>query len=184
MLKIITKTTLMVSAVALLAACTCEAPMHQHHHKMKHHGAPAQEVVMMEMTETVAAAEVIENNTMKAKMYTRSSQGGTSDMGYIKFMQTDNGMKMAVNLKDLRPGKVYTVKVYPCAADCQGKGCCAKNCMNANLPMLMIAEQGKLKQTYDVRGLDWNNLNNAKIVLTRDNGYKAAWGKVYPAMTF
>lgn len=183
MLKTITKTTLAVSAIALLAACSCQVPVHSHHHKMKHHQVPAQEVVVME-TETVVAAEVIENNTMKAKMYTRSSQGGTSDMGYIKFMQTDNGTKMAVNLKDLRPGKAYTVKIYPCAENCQGNGCCSTQCMKATLPMLMIDEPGKLKQTYNIRGINWDNMNNAKVVLTRDGGYKAAWGTVYPAMTF
>ena len=183
MLKTITKITLSVSAIALLAACSCQVPVHNHH-KNRHHQMPNQEVVVMETTETVVAAEVIENNTMKAKMYTRSSQGGTSEMGYIKIMQTDNGAKMAVNLKDLRPGKAYTVKIYPCADGCQGSGCCAKTCMNTSLPMLMIDEPGKLKQTYDINGVNWDNLNNAKIVLTRDGGYKAAWGTLYPAMTF
>ncbi len=183
MLKTITKTTVMVSAVALLAACTCQVPV-QHHHKAKHHHqAPVQEVVVMQETETVVA-EVVENNTMKAKMYTRSSRGGTSDMGYIKFIQTDDGMKMAVNLKDLRPGKAYTVKIYPCTENCQGSGCCSSKCMNTSLPMLMIDEPGKLKQTYDIRGINWEKMNNAKVVLTRDGGYKAAWGSLYPAMTY
>jgi hypothetical protein len=53
--------------------------------------------------------------------------------------------------------------------------------MNLKLPTLSIDEPGRLTQTYTIRGLNCANLQNAKVVLSRDGGYKAAWGRVYQA---
>ena len=182
--KIFTKiTTVSLSIVAALVLAGCSTTCGGRHHMQKHHGhhnaAQPQEVVVYEATETVVA-EIPMSNVMKANMYTRSSRGGTSEMGYIKFAQTDNGTKMMVDLIDLRPGKDYTVKIYPCG-NCSDSSCCASKCMNVKLPMLGVDEPGRLTKTYNVRGLNCADLSNAKIVLTRDGGYKAAWGRIYPA---
>ncbi len=187
MFKKITTFTIAFGAAAVLAACTCG--MEPGHKNAKHHHKPApaavpqkQEVVMYEMMDVVET-EVITDNVVKAKIYTRSSMGGTSDMGYIKFAQTNNGVKMMVDLIDLRPNKDYTVKIYKCGT-CSGQNCCSSTCMNAKLPILSIDEPGRLTQTYNVSGIKWQDMNNAKIVLTRDGGYKAAWGKLGPANNF
>lgn len=182
--KIFTKiTTVSLSIVAALVLAGCSTSCGGRHHMQKHHGhrgaSQAQEVVVYEASETVVA-EIPMSNVMKAQMYTRSSRGGTSEMGYIKFAQTDNGTKMMVDVTDLRPGKEYTVKIYPCG-NCVDSSCCASKCMNVKLPMLGVDEPGRLTKTYNVRGLNCADLANAKIVLTRDGGYKAAWGRIYPA---
>lgn len=182
--KIFTKiTTVSLSIVAALVLAGCSTSCGGRHHMQKHHGhrnaAQPQEVVVYEATETVVA-EIPMSNVMKANMYTRSSRGGTSEMGYIKFVQTDDGTKMVVDLIDLRPGKDYTVKIYPCG-NCSDSSCCASKCMNVKLPMLGVDEPGRLTKTYNVRGLNCADLANAKIVLTRDGGYKAAWGRIYSA---
>ncbi len=173
----ITLATLAFGAAVVLAGCSggCGGA---HHHTQKHyaHNKP-QEVVVYEASETIVA-EVPNTNIMKANMVTRSSRGGTSEMGYIKFAPTDNGTKMMVDLIDLRPGKDYMVKIYPCG-NCGDSSCCASKCMNVKLPMIGIDEPGRLTKTYTVRGLDCANLQNAKIILTRDGGYKAAWGRIY-----
>ena len=178
----ITMITLSIVAAVVLAGCSTSCGG-RHHDMKKHHGrrdmAQPQEVVVYEATETVIA-EVPMANVMKANMYTRSRHGGTSEMGYIKFAQSDNGVKMMVDVTDLRPGKEYTVKIYPCG-NCSDSSCCASKCMNVKLPVLSIDEPGRLTKTYNVRGLKCADLVNAKIVLTRDGGYKAAWGRVYPA---
>ena len=184
MKKIFTKiTTVSLSIVAALVLAGCSTTCGGRHHMQKHHGhhnaAQPQEVVVYEATETVVA-EIPMSNVMKVNMYTRSSRGGTSEMGYIKFAQTDNGTKMMVDLIDLRPGKDYTVKIYPCG-NCSDSSCCASKCMNVKLPMLGVDEPGRLTKTYNVRGLNCADLSNAKIVLTRDGGYKAAWGRIYSA---
>ena len=74
--------------------------------------------------------------------------------------------------------KDYTVKIYPCG-NCSDYSCCASKCMNVSLPMLSIDEPGRLTQTYDIRGIKCRDLDNAKIVLLRDGGYKAAWGRLH-----
>ena len=49
--------------------------------------------------------------------------------------------------------------------------------MSVDLPTLKVNNADeRLKQSYIVRGLTAAQLNNAKLVLTRDGGYKAAWG--------
>lgn len=175
-----------VGAVIALVGCSGVGSCHKdmtHHHKRHHRqtmqsNQPQQQVVMMEMVEA-DVVEIDSVNVLKGAIYTRSSRGGVSDMGWIKFAQTDTGMKMMVDLTDLRPGKDYTVKLYKCGT-CDGGDCCTKQCIGAKLPMLSIDQPGRLSQTYDVRGVKWQDLINAKIVLTRDGGYKAAWGRIYP----
>ena len=182
-LKKITKVALTFGAIAFLAGCTDDNTRpHQAGHHKHHRAAQDQEMVMVEMSETMTA-EMVESGIMKAKMYTRNGRGGKSEMGCIKFISTENGMKMVVDLTDLRPGKDYTVKLYKCAA-CSHKNCCDTKCMNVKLPILSIENAGRLTKTFDVSGINWDDLNNAKIVLTRDGGYKASWGRVYPSMGF
>jgi len=120
-------------------------------------------------------------NRVSAKMYTHSSNGGESKMGYIRFAETDAGLKMEVDLKDLRPGINYTVKLKQCGA-CNDNTCCAQNPMRVDLPMLRINRVGRLEESFIIRGLTASQLNNAKIYLERDGGYKAAWGKLEQSM--
>ena len=184
-IKQVSGLTLAAAAVLTLAGCSggCggyhDVPT-KHHRHARHNAPVEQEVVMVAAVEET---EVISYPMVRANMVTRSSRGGTSDMGYIKIAQTDNGMKMMVDLIDLRPGKDYNIKIYKCGA-CSGYNCCASSCMNANLPILSINQPGRLSNTYEVWGLKWNELANAKIVLQRDGGYKAAWGKLQPVTNY
>ena len=178
-IKNVSHLTVAFAAAAALAACSThcggyhDAPKHKHHHNAQ------QPVMMYEVDETIVAAEVVEAPRMKANMYTRNGRGGTSEMGHIKFAPSDNGVKMMVDLTDLRPGKDYTMKIYKCG-NCNDSSCCDSKCMNLKLPTLSVDEPGRLTQTYHVRGLNCMDLQNAKVVLTRDGGYKASWGRVYP----
>ena len=91
-------------AVLLSACASCpDKKAHKAHHKKI---AYVQPVEMVE-TDTVVVYQTYESadiDKVYAKMYTRSNHGGTSYMGHIKFHDTDNGLKMVVDLKDLRPG--------------------------------------------------------------------------------
>ena len=71
-------------------------------------------------------------NSVYAKMYTHSSNGGESKMGHIKFKETDNGLKMMVDLKDLRPGVQYNVKLYQCDM-CYNDAKCCNNSKKMNI---------------------------------------------------
>ncbi len=179
-LKKLTTFALSFGVIAFLAGCAENNSVQHHKKHHRHHAAPEQEMVMVEMSETVTA-EMVEPNVMKAKMYTKNGKGEKSEMGCIKFIATDNGIKMVVDLTDLRPGKDYTVKIYKCAT-CDAKNCCDTKCLDVNLPILSVDTYGRLTKSFDVSGIDWNDLNNAKIVLSRDGGYKASWGRVYSAM--
>lgn len=137
-------------------------------------------------TETVVFYQTYENSDVShvhAKMYTHSSRGGESRMGYIKFYETDAGLKMEVDVKDLRPGKVYTVRVHQCSSCNNNSMCCDKEPMSVNFPTLSSnAHGGKLKESFIIRGLTAEQLNNAKIYLERDGGYKAGWGTLEKGM--
>ena len=169
----------------LTSACTtCPTQTHdnygyheQHHKdkahkKHKKHQKPA-EIAVFQQTYTGSDIE-----SVNGSIYTRSTRGGTSEMGMIQFEETDTGLKMTADLIDLRPGKSYTAEIYQCGA-CNDNTCCAMEAMSVDLPKLKINNAGeRLQETYIIRGLTAAQLNNAKIVLTRDGGYKAAWGKL------
>ena len=131
-------------------------------------------------TETVVVYQTYEDSDVShvnAKMYTHNSRGGESRMGDIKFVETDAGLKMEIDVKDLRPGKVYTVRVHQCSSCNNNSLCCDKEPMSIDFPTLSSNKSGgHLKESFIIRGLTAEQLNNAKIFLERDGGYKAGWG--------
>jgi hypothetical protein len=169
------------------SGCTNTCPTHQHkqhgHHEQneqmhgqKHNKHKHQQ--KMQQSETVVfyqnyAADDVHNVT--ANMETKSNNGGTAEMGTIQFMETDDGLKMNVDLMYLRPNTNYNVQIYQCGA-CNDTTCCAVTAMNVDLPQLMIESDNRLQQSYIIRGLTATQLNNGQIILTRDGGHKAAWG--------
>ena len=188
-MKNITKKAIMfascISAAVVLAGCSCPN-RHAHHsqyeqcNKKDHRGCKhnKQNMQSEQVTETVVFYQSYGANdihNVSANMFTRSSRGGESAMGTIKFKETNDGLKMKVDLIDLRPGKTYTAHVYQCGA-CNDSMCCDTLPMAIDLPTLKINRAGRLQTSYIIRGLTAAQLNNAKLVLTRDGGYKAAWG--------
>lgn len=171
--------TSLCSICLLTSACTtCPTQQHGNHdhheqnqkphkkHKM-HGGEP------MVFQQNYTASDVTK---VKANMATRSNKGGEVEMGTVWFKETPDGLKMVVDLVYLRPNKTYTAEIYQCGA-CNDNTCCAMEAMSVDLPQLHVTNTGeRLKQSYIVRGLTATQLNNAKLILTRDDGYKAAWG--------
>ena len=166
------------SLCLLTSACTT-CPTHPH----DNHGYPEQHHKKHDKKMHDSAPIVFQQNysrsdvkKVKANMSTRSDKGGETEMGTIWFKETPDGLKMLVDLVYLRPNKTYTAEVYQCGA-CNDTTCCAVEAMSVDLPQLQVTSADeRLKQSYIVRGLTATQLNNAKIVLTRDGGYKAAWG--------
>lgn len=170
-----------LGAAVLLSGCMMQCPSK----KAMHHQKPVQRlqpVAVVEETDAIVVYQTYENadvNSVYAKMYTHSSNGGESKMGHIKFKDTDNGLKMIVDLKDMRPGVQYNVKLYQCSSCYNDAKCCndAKK-LNVNLPMLQTGESRHLNQTYMIQGMSAAQLYGANIYLERDGGYKAGWGKL------
>ena len=165
-------------AVTLLtSACTtCPTQTHGHHehyNKDKKHDKKMHDNNPAVFQQTYSGSDV---KKVKANMSTRSAQGGDAEMGAIWFTETNEGLKMNADLIYLRPNKTYTAQIYQCGS-CNDNTCCAMEAMSVELPTLSVSNAGdRLQQTYIVRGLTATQLNNAKIILTRDGGYKAAWG--------
>lgn len=168
--------TSMLGAVVLLSGCMMGCPNKKQARRAK-----------PQTTDTVVFYQTYENadvNRVYAKMYTHSSRGGESKMGYIKFYETDAGLKMEVDLKDLRPGVTYTAKIYQCGSCGNSSTCCENSSMAIDLPKLRIEKAGRLEESFIIRGLTAAQLKNAKIYLERDGGYKAAWGQFDQSMMF
>ena len=182
-MKNLVKKLLMLSSIlgvaVLLSGCTgCgqKNMKHPQQRQMQQNQKPE----MVVFYQTYEDADITK---VHAKMYTHSSHGGESRMGYIKFYETDAGLKMEVDVKDLRPGKVYTVRVHQCSSCNNNSMCCDKEPMSVNFPTLSSTERGgKLKESFIIRGLTAEQLNNAKIYLERDGGYKAGWGTLEKGM--
>lgn len=159
-----------VAMAALLSGCTlCSGPKKAKHHPVQ---KPAAEAVVF--YQTYEDADV---NAVAAKMYTRSVRGGESKMGHVKFTEVDAGLKMEVDLIDLRPGVTYTMRIHPCSA-CASGMCCSNTAMPMAMPTLRIDKAGRLQESFIIRGLTAEKLNHAKLYLERDGGYKAAWGTI------
>lgn len=159
----------------LTSACTmCPTQTHDqgmHHKDKKHHKMHDANPVIFQ--QKYSGSDV---KKVKANMATRSNQGGEAEMGTILFKETNDGLKMKVDLVYLRPNTIYTAKVYQCGT-CNDNNCCAVEAMSIDLPQLSVSNSGdRLQQSYIVRGLTATQLNNAKLILTRDGGYQAAWG--------
>ena len=172
-----------LGVASLMGGCSCPKSYYAHHaqcNRKDHSGCQhnKQKMRQGQSSETIIFYQtygVSDVDDVQAKMFTRSSRGGESPMGTIKFKETDAGLKMKVDLIDLRPGKTYTANVYQCGV-CNDSTCCDMSPMAVDLPQLRIDKVGRLQQSYIVRGLTATQLNNARLILTRDGGYKAAWG--------
>jgi hypothetical protein len=148
---------------------------HEQHQKKQHkkHDKKMHDNQPIMFHQTYSGSDV---KKVSANMSTRSSNGGTAEMGTIWFNETPDGLKMLVDLIYLRPNTIYTAQIYQCGA-CNDNTCCAVEAMSIDLPQLSVNNSGdRLQQTYIIRGLTATQLNNAKLILTRDGGYQAAWG--------
>ncbi len=178
LIKKITMLSAVLGVAVLMAGCAnCGKK------QMRQHPKPAP-AMQQQATETVVFYQTYEDsdvNHVEAKMYTHSSHGGESRMGDIKFVETDAGLKMEVDVTDLRPGKVYSVKIVPCSGS-KNAMTCAKSPMQIDLPTLSVQKKGRLKESFIIRGLTAEQLDNAKLYLERDGGYKAAWGTLKKGM--
>ena len=158
----------------LTAGCGTKCPTdpHPNHQEQKMHQKHKKHPEPMVFQQKYSGDDV---HYVHAKMFTRSVRGGESEMGYIKFKETEDGLKMNVDLIDLRPGKIYTAQIYQCGA-CNDSMCCDTEAMAVDLPKIQTNTSERLQESYIIRGLTAAQLNNAKLILTRDGGYKAAWG--------
>ena len=184
MANLIKKTVVFASvlgAAVLLSGCMMGCPNKKAMHHQKQPARYAQPVEVVE-SDTIVVYQTYENadvNHLYAKMYTHSSRGGESKMGHIKFRETDNGLKMEVDLKDMRAGVPYTIKMYQCASCYNDAKCCNNSkLLNVKLPTLQTGDSGRLNQTYMIQGLNAAQLDGANIYLERDGGYKAGWCKL------
>ena len=168
-------------ACFLVSACTtCQTQQHeQYGYHEQHHKNKEHKKHKMHKQEPVVFQQNYKGDDVKkvkANMSTKNSQGGTTEMGTIWFTETDNGLQMNADLMYLRPNKTYTAQIYQCGA-CNDNTCCAMEAMSVDLPQLKVNNsEERLQQTYIIRGLTAAQLNNAKLILVRDGGYKAAWG--------
>jgi hypothetical protein len=169
--------TLLTSACTMCPTQTHDRGMHHEQYKKdKMHKKHDQKIHSTEpiiFQQTYTGSDV---KNVRANMETRSNSGGTANMGTVKFKETNDGLKMMVDLVYLRPNTIYSAQVYQCGA-CNDNTCCAVEAMAIDLPKLSVSNSGdRLQQTYIIRGLTAAQLNNAKLILTRDGGYQAAWG--------
>lgn len=144
---------------------------HQHKHK-KHKQEHKKHNKPMVFQQQYGPNDV---HNVRANMMTKSVKGGMAEMGFINFTETTDGLKMDVDLIYLRPGVSYTALVYQCGA-CNDSTCCDMSPMNVDLPQIKNNQDNRLQESYIIRGLTATQLNNAKLILTRDGGYQAAWG--------
>ena len=120
-----------------------------------------------------------------AKMYQKNGEG--ERMGDIKFTDTDEGLKMALDLKHVRPGAEYALHIYKvkeCSTE-DGEQLDAKHTKeqkDVDLPKVKGDKDGKIKGDYIIKHLSASDMKNTKISLVRagEDGkkVKVGWGKI------
>ena len=119
------------------------------------------------------------SDKMYSKMYTRNNHGEASEIGYVKFYDIDQGVKMVVNVDHLRDGVDYTTKIYQCNdARCTNPDtCCRETTMALEMPLTRKNKMNpKLQETFIINNVNAKQLQGATIFFERDRGYRAAWG--------
>ncbi|MBR1379990.1 MAG: hypothetical protein IJ560_00160 [Alphaproteobacteria bacterium] len=156
-----------MAVVALLSGCMM-CPAKQHHGKPQ----PKPDMISYQYNRGDNM------DSVKAKVYTRSRNGGDSEMGYIKFKDTEDGLKMSADLIDMRPNVEYTVAVRTCGECGTGRICCDDASREMNIGTLRVDERRRMETSRILRDTNMRaeQLRNAKIYLKRDGGYRAAWG--------
>ena len=116
---------------------------------------------------------------LHSKIYTRNNHGEATEIGYVKFYDIDQGVKMVVNIDKLRNGIDYTTKIYQCKdAKCTNPDtCCMETSMSLEMPLTRQNKNNPmLQETYIINNVNSDQLQGATVFLERDNGYRAAWG--------
>ncbi|MFQ6760577.1 MAG: hypothetical protein ACLRFM_04260 [Alphaproteobacteria bacterium] len=119
------------------------------------------------------------SDKMYSKMFTRNNHGEASEIGYVKFYDIDQGVKMVVNVDHLRDGVDYTTKIYQCKdAKCMNPDtCCRETTMALEMPLTRKNKMSpKLQETFIIKNVNAKQLQGATIFFERDRGYRAAWG--------
>ena len=118
-------------------------------------------------------------NKKFSKMYTRNNHGEASEIGYVKFYDAGQNVKMVVNVDKLRNGVDYTTKIYQCSdPKCTNPDtCCMETTMSLEMPLTRKNKNSPmLQETFIIENVNTNQLEGATIFFERDNGYRAAWG--------
>ncbi len=118
-------------------------------------------------------------NKLHSKMYTRNNMGEATEIGYIKFYDFADGVKMVVNVDKLRNDVDYTTKIYQCKdARCTNPDtCCMETTMSLEMPLTRKNKKNPmLQETFIIKNMTTGQLQGATVFFERDNGYRAAWG--------
>jgi len=120
-----------------------------------------------------------QSKKLHTKIYSRNKQGGISEIGYIKLYDSAQGVKMFVNIDNLRTGVDYIAKISQCKdAKCTNPDkCCMDTIMTMEMPLTRKDKANSaLQETFIINDITTDKLQGATIFLERDNGYRAAWG--------
>lgn len=158
-----------------IAGCTCtQQPDHPYKHKNQNY----QEMSQHEKP-NYKNKQHQRRTKMHSKMYTRNNHGEATEIGYVKFYDVNDGVKMVVNVDKLRNGIDYTTKIYQCKdAKCTNPDtCCTETYMALEMPLTRKNKNNpKLQETFFINNVNTGQLQGATIFFERDNGYRAAWG--------
>ena len=114
-----------------------------------------------------------------SKIYTRNNHNEATEIGYVKFYDVADGVKMFVNVDKLRNDIDYTTKIYQCSdPKCTNPDtCCMETTMSLEMPLTRRDKKNPvLQETFFIKNMTTGQLSGATIFFERDKGYRAAWG--------
>ena len=163
-----------LAIIATVAGCTASSDCPHKKHNQYNNDA-----VCSQCGEKHYKHKMQDSKKLHSKIYSRNKQGGISEIGYVKFYDIDKGVKMVVNLEQLRNNVDYTTKIYQCTdAKCTNPDtCCMETTMSLEMPLTRNDKtNSSLQKTFIINNVSTDQLQGATIFFERDKGYRAAWG--------
>ena len=168
----------MLSALAVIATVAGCADTNECKHK-KHHDNYAEMSNKCDGHNCKHKMHKQHKNKIHTKMYTRNNHNEATEIGYVKFYDVADGVKMVVNVDKLRNDIDYTTKIYQCKdAKCMNPDtCCMETTMSLEMPLTRQNKKNPvLQETYFIQNVTTDQLHGATIFFERGPGYRAAWG--------
>ncbi len=163
-----------ILSVFILTACSHDKSHHnnhmQHDKQMMSHD---KHMMMKKMN-----ADDAEYAT--ADIYSKNAAGKSVKIGTVKMHDKNDGVMLTFDISDMRVGVPYELQFAEYECKTKQMKDCEVEWIDADTPTLMADSKGVLKKELWVDDVEVEDLAYNKIVFTRDNGVKAAWGFIKP----
>ncbi len=165
----------------VLAACHHGDKKHASEHHQKHEMHAKQNMHDKKMMHhDMKDMDMKDVKCTHAVIYSKNGHGKAVEIGTVKMHNEKNGVMAKFHVKDMRVGVPYEIQFAEYECKTANKSDCKIEYIDADTPTVMSDGHGVLSKDLWIEDMTLEDTAFNKIIFTRDNGYKAAWGMIKP----